>query len=125
MFPPSLLDTGCVGIRLENIEGIDLVPLVENSRHMEHAIMEDLHGNLLLGQFTAAVVENHNCHRIVSKSRGRYRLWISTLDTIALGFSPAQNSSLLDLDDSVLEWHIIQHFVRVQLHRIRVQNHCR
>lgn len=107
MFPPTLLDTGSMGIRLQNIESIDLVALIKNSRHMEYSVMEDLHGNLLLGQFTAAVIDNDNCHRIVSKSRGRYRLWISTLDTIALGLAPAQNSPLLDLDDSVFEGHVI------------------
>lgn len=80
---------------------------------MKYAVMEDLHGDLLIGKFTAAIVEDYNSHRIVSESRGGDSLWIPTLDPIALGLATAQDSSLLDLDNSTLEWHIVEHLVSV------------
>lgn len=86
--------------------------------------MEDLDCDLLIGQFTISIIENHNRHRIVSESRGSYSLWIPTLDPIALGLSSTENSSLLDLDNPTFKWHIIEHLIGVQHHRIRVKNHC-
>jgi hypothetical protein len=62
MFPPALLDTGRMGVRLQNIEGIRLIPLIKNPCHMEDTGMEDLHSDLLLGQFPASIVENHHRH---------------------------------------------------------------
>jgi hypothetical protein len=80
---------------------------------MKHTVMEDLDCNLLIGKFTIAVVEDYNSHRIVSESRGGDSLWIPTLDPIALGLSSTQDSSLLDLDNATLKWHIVQHLVSV------------
>lgn len=90
---------------------------------MEDTVMEDLNSDLLIWQFTAAIVQYHNSHRIMSESRGGHSLWIPTLDPIALRFTPTQNSSLLDLDNTTFKWHVVQHFVGVQLHRIRVKNY--
>ena len=90
---------------------------------MKYAVMEDLYCDLLIGQFTAAIVQYYNSHRIVSESRGGHSLWIPTLDPIALGLAPTQDSSLLDLDNTALEWHIVQHLISVEFHRIRVENH--
>ena len=124
MFPPTLLDTSWVCMSLDNVESGQFITLIKNSRHMKYAVMEDLDGDLLIGQFTAAIVQYYNSHRIVSESRGGHSLWIPTLDSIALGLSASENSSLLDLDNSTLKWHIVQHLISVEFHRICVENHC-
>lgn len=113
MFPTTLLDTRGVHVRLDHIECRQLVPLIQDPSHMKHTVMEDLNSDLLIGQFTSAIVEDYNSHRIVSESRGGNSLWIPTLDPIALGLSSTQDSSLLDLDNTTFKWHVVQHFVRV------------
>ena len=123
MFPPTLLDTGWVCVSLDDVESGQFIPLIQDPSHMKHTIMEDLDGDLLIGKLTAAIVQYYNSHRIVSESRGGHSLWIPTLDSIALRLSASENSSLLDLDNSTLEWHIVQHLISVEFHRIRVENH--
>jgi len=56
---------------------------------MEHAIVEDLDGDLLFWKFTCRIAENYDRDRIVSEARRGCRLWIPTLNPITLGFTPA------------------------------------
>ena len=113
MLPATLLDTCWVRMGLDDIERRQFVSLIKNARHMKHAVMEDLDSNLLIGQLTSAIVQNDDSDGIVSESRGGHSLWIPTLDPIALGLSSPQNSSLLNLDNSTLKWHVVQHLVGV------------
>lgn len=78
------------------------ISAIQNSGHVKHAVVEDLDGNLLFGEFTCSVAENDYCYRIMSEARGGRSLWIPTLDPIALGFAPTQDPALFDFYDSVL-----------------------
>jgi hypothetical protein len=62
MFPTALLDTCRVHVRLDDVEGRELVALIKNPCHMKHTVMEDLDSDLLIGQFTSAIVEDYNGH---------------------------------------------------------------
>jgi hypothetical protein len=102
--PGSLED--CIGTGLQNlcpnpVDHITIIPLIENARDVEHAVLEDLDRNLLLAKRAVPGGQQNHRDAIVSESRrplrGSWSLAVS--DSVLFGLASLEDALLFELDE--------------------------
>jgi hypothetical protein len=102
--PGSLQDsirTGLQNLRPNPVDHIAIIPLIENARDVEYAVLEDLDRNLLLAK--RAIPGGHQDHRdaIVSEPRCPLRDdWsLPVADLVLFGLAALEDALLFELDE--------------------------
>lgn len=111
---------------LENFGNhIRILRLVQNARNVEHAVLEELHGDFLFRLVSVALGQKNQSHRIMTEPCVflGFLLLDSTTNLVSGAFASPQDALFFHFEQRVLNRELVQKYVRVHSLRGSNQNH--